>query len=158
MSSDRPAAEPGRTAPSGSIEDGVHRLPVRVYYEDTDAAGIVYHADYLKFAERGRTEMLRCLGLDHGGLRDRYGLAFAVRRCVIDYHAPARLDDHLMVATRLVRLRGATIDLEQRIWRGDRLLVALDVRLALLGRSLRPVRLPSALLAPLRAFKAAADA
>ena len=67
----------------GVIEAGIHRIRIRVYYEDTDAAGIVYHAVYLEFAERARTEMLRCLGLDHATLRDRYGLVFTVRRCAI---------------------------------------------------------------------------
>jgi acyl-CoA thioester hydrolase len=100
---------------TGRIEGGVHRLPVRVYYEDTDAGGIVYHANHLKFAERARTEMLRCLGLDHGAMRERFGLAFAVRRCRVDYLAPARLDDALLIETRLVRLGGASLDLEQRV-------------------------------------------
>ena len=81
----------------GIIEAGVHRIRVRVYYEDTDAAGIVYHAAYLEFAERARTEMLRCLGLDHAPARP--GLVFTVRRCAIDYRAPARLDDLLEVET-----------------------------------------------------------
>ena len=99
----------------GSIEAGVHRIRIRVYYEDTDAAGIVYHAAYLEFAERARTEMLRCLGLDHASLRARFGLVFTVRRCAIDYRAPARLDDLLEVETRLVRLGGASLDLEQRV-------------------------------------------
>jgi acyl-CoA thioester hydrolase len=68
----------------GIIEARVHRMRIRVYYEDTDAAGIVYHAAYLEFAERARTEMLRCLGLDHAGLRAGFGLTFAVRGCAID--------------------------------------------------------------------------
>ena len=77
---------------SGVIDGGVHRIRIRVYYEDTDAAGIVYHAAYLEFAERARTELLRCLGLDHATLRAGFGLVFTVRRCSIDYRAPARLD------------------------------------------------------------------
>ncbi|MCC2664562.1 MAG: ybgC, partial [Geminicoccaceae bacterium] len=111
MTSMPPRPDPVAISGSGSIAGGVHRLPLRVYYEDTDAAGIVYHAAYLEFAERARTEMLRCLGLDHGGLRDRFGLAFAVRRCVIDYLAPARLDDLLIVSTRLLRRGGASLEL-----------------------------------------------
>ena len=137
----------------GMIVAAEHRLPIRVYYEDTDAVGVVYHANYLRFAERARTEMLRCLGLDHGDLAARLGLAFTVRRCVVDYLAPARLDDRLEVRTRFARLGGASLDLEQRIFRDELLLARLDVRLALISRMLRAVRLPAELidaLAPLR--------
>jgi acyl-CoA thioester hydrolase len=126
----------------GSIEAGVHRIRIRVYYEDTDAAGIVYHAAYLRFAERARTEMLRRLGLDHASLRARFGLVFTVRRCAIDYRAPARLDDLLEVESGLVRLGGASVDLEQRVLCEGRLLAALALRLALLDLDLRVARLP----------------
>jgi acyl-CoA thioester hydrolase len=135
----------------GAIAAGEHRFAVRVYYEDTDAVGVVYHASYLRFAERARTEMMRCLGLEHGALAAR-GLAFTVRRCKVDYLAPARLDDRLEVRTRLARRGGASLDLEQRIVRDDRLLVRMDVRLALISSALRAVRLPQTLidaLAPL---------
>jgi len=141
------------TADGGLIVAGEHRLSVRVYYEDTDAVGVVYHANYLRFAERARTEMLRCLGLEHGSLSARFGLAFTVRRCLVDYLAPARLDDRLEVRTSLARLGGASLNLEQRIVRDDRLLVRMDARLALISPALRAVRLPQALidaLAPLR--------
>jgi acyl-CoA thioester hydrolase len=131
---------------SGTIEAGVHRIRIRVYYEDTDAAGIVYHAAYLEFAERARTEMLRCLGLDHRTLRARFGLTFAVRRCAIDYRAPARLDDLLEVETRLVRLGGASLELAQRVLCVRRLLAALELRLALLDADLRVARVPRALV------------
>jgi acyl-CoA thioester hydrolase len=127
---------------SGSIEAGVHRIRIRVYYEDTDAAGIVYHAAYLQFAERARTEMLRCLGFDQASLRARFGLVFTVRRCVIDYRAPAQLDDLLELETGLVRLGGASVDLEQRVLREGRLLTALALRLALLDLDLHVARLP----------------
>ncbi len=130
---------------SGRIEGGIHRLPVRVYYEDTDAGGIVYHANHLKFAERARTEMLRCLALDHGTLRRRFGLAFAVRRCVVDYRAPARLDDSLVIETRLVRQGGASLDLDQRVTRAGGLLVRLELRLALVSAEMRAARLPAEL-------------
>ena len=131
----------------GVIEAGVHRIRIRVYYEDTDAAGIVYHAAYLEFAERARTEMLRCLGFDHGALRARFGVVFTVRRCLVEYRAPARLDDLLEVRTRVTRLGGAALDLEQRILREDRLLTRLEVRLALLSPELRVARLPPRLRA-----------
>ena len=131
---------------SGIIEAGVHRIRIRVYYEDTDAAGIVYHAAYLEFAERARTEMLRCLGLDHASLRGRFGLVFTVRRCAIDYRAPARLDDLLEVETRLLRRGGASLELEQRVLCQGRLLARLDLRLALLGPDLRVARVPRELV------------
>jgi acyl-CoA thioester hydrolase len=144
---------PMAMADGGVIAAGEHRLALRVYYEDTDAVGVVYHASYLRFAERARTEMMRCLGLEHSSLRAGPGLAFTVRRCVVDYLAPARLDDPLEVRTGLARIGGASLDLEQRIFRDDRLLVRMDVRLALISSTLRAVRLPQALieaLAPLR--------
>ena len=130
----------------GVIDGGVHRIRIRVYYEDTDAAGIVYHAAYLEFAERARTEMLRCLGLDHTTLRARFGLMFTVRRCAIDYLVPARLDDLLEIQTQMVRLGGASLDLEQRVLREAQLLTRLAVRLALLGADLRLARFPRRLV------------
>lgn len=137
----------------GTIEQGVHRLALRVYYEDTDAAGMVYHANHLRFAERARTEMMRCVGLDHTTLRTRLGLTFTVRRCVVDFLAPARLDDRLEVQTGLLRQGGASLDLEQRILRDGMLLARLELRLALIDQAMRVARLPRELvaaLAPLR--------
>lgn len=127
-----------------------HRLAVRVYYEDTDAGGIVYHASYLRFAERARTEMLRELGFDHVTLRERYGLIFAVRRCTVEFRAPARLDDLLEVETAPVRLGGARLVLRQVVKRGEQVLAELDVELALLSPDLRPRRLPAAVAERLR--------
>jgi acyl-CoA thioester hydrolase len=135
------------------LEAGIHRFRLRVYYEDTDAGGVVYHAAYLRFAERARTEMLRCLGIDHGGLRARLGLVFAVRRCLVDYRAAARLDDLLEIATSLERLGGASLDLCQRITRDHQLLTSMELRLALLGAELRPARLPPELVARLRSLR-----
>ena len=150
-----------KTPDAGAIADGVHRLALRVYYEDTDAGGIVYHANYLKFAERARTEMLRCLGLDHGALRERYGVTFTVRSLTADFVAPARLDDRLIVATRLLRPGRAALELAQRIEMADgRLLASLAVRLALLAADLRVARLPPELraaLAPMGGGAAAGD-
>src|SRR5260370_29070138 len=88
-----------------------HRMPLRVYYEDTDAAGMVYHANYLKFAERGRSEMLRSLGFPHRKLGKEEGVGFAVRRAVVDYVAPARLEDALTVETTLAGICAATLQL-----------------------------------------------
>ncbi len=126
------------------MDDRVHRLPVRVYYEDTDAGGIVYHTAYLRFAERGRTEYLRVRGLDHRGLRDEAGGHFVVRRMAIDFHAAARLDDELTVATRLWDVSGASATMEQTVTRGGEALATLDVRLAFLTPAGRPSRIPAA--------------
>jgi acyl-CoA thioester hydrolase len=124
-----------------------HSLPLRVYYEDTDAGGIVYHANYLKFAERGRSEMLRSLGFPHRKLAAEDGVGFAVRRCAVEYLAPARLEDALVVDTTLVELGAATLSLRQQIRRGGELLADLDVQVACIGRDGRPRRVPAALRA-----------
>ena len=125
-----------------------HELPVRVYYEDTDAGGIVYHASYLRFAERGRTEFLRRLGFGQRELAGEHGILFAVARCELVFARPARLDDLLVVHTQVSSLNGARIEMAQRIERDDTLLVRLDVTLAVLhAGELRPTRLPE----PLRA-------
>jgi len=123
-----------------------HRLELRVYYEDTDAAGIVYYANYLKFAERARTEMLRAHGLDHPTLLARHGGMFAVARCAVRYRAPARLDDRLVVETSVVAAKGARLVLGQLVLRDVVTIADLEVELAFLGNDLRPRRLPAALL------------
>lgn len=97
-----------------------HTLPLRVYYEDTDAGGIVYHASYLRFAERARTEWLRDLGINQDELKTQKSLGFVVTSLSIDYHRPARLDDTLTVTTELVELGRATLKLKQEVWRPDR--------------------------------------
>ena len=126
-----------------------HRFPVRVYYEDTDAAGIVYYANYLKFAERARSEWLREIGGDEAKAIRMSGLLFVVRRCEIDYLQSARLDDLLEVATRVTGFAGATLDLEQTVRRAGADLVAMNVTLACLNAAGRPARLPAALRAAL---------
>lgn len=128
-----------------------HSMPLRVYYEDTDAAGIVYYANYLKFAERGRTEMMRAFGFAHSTIREETGIIFTVRRLSADYRMPARLDDALSVDTRVVEIGAATLLLDQRIRRDRTLLVALDLLLACVGHDGRPRRVPSALRAVLTA-------
>ena len=130
---------------SGLSRPPVHHLPVRVYYEDTDAAGIVYYANYLKFAERARSEWLREIGGDEARALKASGLLFVVRRCEIDYRQPARLDDLLEVATRVTGFAGATLDLDQTVRRGDADLVVMKVTLACLNSAGRPARLPTAL-------------
>jgi acyl-CoA thioester hydrolase len=139
-------------AMSAAEPDRVHRFSLRVYYEDTDAAGIVYYANYLKFAERARTEMLRLVGFEQEALRKTTGRVFAVRHCSADYLAPARLDDELVVETRLTSLGGASLEVAQQIGCGGRTLVRLALRLACLGADGRPARLPQALRAALARF------
>lgn len=118
-------------------------LPVRVYYEDTDAGGIVYHASYLRFAERGRTELLRHLGFDQRVLARDHGVMFAVARCELVFHRPARLDDLLLVRTRAVAQGGAKVEMAQQIDRDGALLVEIELVLAVLrAGDLRPTRLP----------------
>jgi acyl-CoA thioester hydrolase len=121
-----------------------HRFPVRVYYEDTDAAGIVYYANYLKFAERARTEMMRAIGVEHRRMLDQTGVAFAVRRCEVDYLVPARLDDMLEVRTRILELSGAAIEAEQIVARDDSELARLKLVLVCIGPRGRATRIPGA--------------
>ena len=115
---------------AGQIRAGVHVFAVRVYHEDTDSTGIVYYANYLKFAERARTEMLRQLGVDQSDLWRAAGVAFAVRNCAVDYLAPARLDDSLEVHSRVTGITGATLEADQDIKRDGTDLVRLRTRLA----------------------------
>lgn len=128
-----------------------HAFPVRVYYEDTDLAGIVYYANYLKFIERGRTEWVRSLGVDQGALRREVGIVFAVRRVEADYLRPAVFDDALVVTTRLLELGGARIELEQAVLRGEERLFVAKVVLVCLSDAGGAVRLPAAVRAKLLA-------
>jgi len=129
-----------------------HVFPVRVYFEDTDAGGIVYHANYLKFAERARTEMLRLLGHDQFDLLAQLDIGFTVRRCEVDYLAPARLDDALEVRTRLIDVRGASLKLAQTVSRGGTALAQLTLRIACMHRSGRPARLPDTIRSALESL------
>src|SRR6202046_2499442 len=119
-----------RTIPlNGEIVDGRHVLSVRVYYEDTDFTGIVYHANYLRYMERGRTNYLRLIGADHRALfeateKEAPGFAFVVRSMTLDFLRPARMDDVLDVVTEPEEVKGASITLRQRIVRGEELLAA----------------------------------
>lgn len=126
-----------------------HTMKLRVYYEDTDAGGIVYHANFLKFAERGRTEMMRALGFAHSEIAAETGIVFTVRRVAADYLLPARLDDLLRVETRIVEIGGARLRLDQRVRRDGVLLASLDITVACIGPDGRPRRIPPALRAAL---------
>jgi len=120
-----------------------HRFPIRVYYEDTDLAGIVYYANYLKFIERARTEWVRTLGIDQSRLKQDAGVVFAVRRLEAEYLSPARFDDLLEVETELLETTAARIVLAQRVRRGGTVLFEAVVTLAALTGAGRPARLPA---------------
>ena len=132
----------------GFTRDGVHHLAVRVYYEDTDFTGIVYHANYLRYMERGRTNYLRLIGADHRALfeqteQEAPGFAFVVRSMEIDFLKPARMDDVLEISTTPQEVKGASITLRQQCRRGDELLCEASVRVAFIsqGRA-RPIPKP----------------
>lgn len=127
-----------------------HALELRVYYEDTDLAGIVYYANYLKFIERGRSEWLRGLGIDQRALKAS-GRVFAVRRLEADYLRPAHYDDLLVVETALAVAGGARVALDQQVRREGTLLFSARVSIVCLDAAGRPVRLPEPLALALRA-------
>lgn len=139
---------------SGRFDGGAHIFPVRVYYEDTDAGGIVYHANYLRFMERARTEMLRLLGFDQSVLTAESGVLFAVLRCEIDFVLPVKLDDRLKVVTRLAEIGPASFILTQDLQRNGTLTTRARVRLACLNTSGQPARLPAPVRTALTAFVA----
>lgn len=129
---------------AGRIEGDTHVLPVRVYFEDTDFAGLVYHANYLKFCERGRSDFIRLLGIHHQALANpEQGepSVFVVRRIEIDYLRPARLDDVLEVVTRCEEIGGASLTLLQEVRRGETLIVRARVTVVLVSSSGKPQRL-----------------
>ena len=134
--------------PRPRLASAVHRYPVRVYYEDTDAGGVVYHASYLRFAERARTEALRAFGIAHAEMVTQAGLIFMVRRVKVDYLAPARVDDLLTVSTESVGIGAAFVDIRHSVSRGDldtngARIAELDVQLACVRLvDGRPARIP----------------
>ncbi len=132
----------------GEIRDGRHYQPVRVYYEDTDFSGIVYHASYLRFMERGRTNYLRLIGADHRALfeqaeKEAPGFAFVVRHMGIDFKKPAVMDDVLTIVTAPEEVKGASVMLHQQVLRGEELLVEARVQVAFVsGGRARPIPKP----------------
>ena len=121
----------------------MHQFSLRVYYEDTDLAGIVYYANYLKFIERGRSEWVRSMGVDQVALKAEHGIVFAVRRVEADYLKPAKFDDELVVTTRLEHETGARIVLEQEVIRAGERLFTAQVTLVCLNEAGNPARLPA---------------
>jgi acyl-CoA thioester hydrolase len=125
------------------MSDSSYEHRVRVYWEDTDAGGVVYYANYLKFLERCRTEWLRALGIDQPRLRAERGLQFVVVNVTVDFLRPALLDDEVLVTAELVKLTGATIQFKQAIWRQDIQLIDASARVACLdSATLRPRPIP----------------
>lgn len=117
--------------------------PVRVYYEDTDAGGVVYHGNYLKFCERARTEWLRSLGFEQTDLRTQHGLVFVIRSAALQYLRPARFNDELQVLARVVRLGRSAFEFEQEIWRGaEKLVTAHIVVVCVTAVGFKPVAIP----------------
>lgn len=138
--------EKAQTPPNfgGMLNDVCHTLPLRVYYEDTDFSGIVYHANYLRFFERGRTEFIRALGVDQLALHREEGIAFAVRSIQVEFIRPALMDDIIEVETKAGEVRGPSLHLEQTIRRGEEVLTTAKV-LVVCIRNGRPQRLPESL-------------
>jgi len=130
---------------TGVIENGTHRLLARVYYADTDFSGVVYHARYLEFLERGRSDFLRLCGVHHTELHGgKHGekIVWVVRRMEIDFRTPARIDDVITVETHVSELSGARIFMAQRLLRGEEVLVEARVEAAIIGETGRPRRFP----------------
>jgi acyl-CoA thioester hydrolase len=136
---------------AGRIENGVHILALRVFYEDTDFSGYVYHANFLKFCERGRSDFLRVLGVDQAQMfgSDRK-LAIVVRKMICDFLKPARFDDILRVETAPQLVAGARFDLTQQVLRGRDVLFAATVTAALIDGSGRPTRIPTEMMEKFR--------
>ncbi len=138
------------TGLSGALTPFGHRLLARVYYADTDFSGVVYHARYLEFLERGRSDFLRLAGVHHtelaGGLHGET-IVWIVRRMEIDFRSPARMDDVLTIDTRTINISGARITMAQQIFRGEVLLVEAKVEAAIIGGNGRPRRFPAGWIA-----------
>ena len=121
-----------------------HKLPLRVYYEDTDLAGIVYYANYLKFIERGRSEWVREMGIDQAAMKRDEGVVFAVRRVEADYHSPAHYDDEVVVTTSVEAVTGARLIVKQTVERGSDVLFSALVTIVAINDAGAPARLPAA--------------
>ena len=129
---------------SGVFEGKCHLFPCRIYYEDTDLSGLVYHANYLKYCERARSDLLRVLGIDQRAAHEAGEGNYAVAEANIRYLRPARLDDSLVVQTRLAELGAASVRLDQCVVRGDEVLAELAIRVGFIGPDGRPRRQPAA--------------
>lgn len=140
---------PARAADAGNAKPFLWL--VRVYYEDTDAAGVVYYANYLRFMERARTEWLRSIGYEQSDLAERHGVIFVVRSAAIDYLRPARFNDTLQVSVELIKVGAGHIDVVQHVTRDSELIAEAAVKVACVGlRTMRPVRIPQPLATRIR--------
>jgi acyl-CoA thioester hydrolase len=129
------------------FDDKTFSFPIRIYYEDTDAGGIVYYANYLKYAERARTEYLRHLGLNQDTLLKEQGVGFVVRDCHISYKSPAKLDDALNITCKITDLKGVSLKMEQKLYRGDTILCEIEITLVFLSLpNMRPTKIPSEII------------
>lgn len=149
------ASSPPATGPrpaSGSIRDGVHRYALRVFYEDTDAGGVVYHANYIRWFERARSDLLDLLGIDQVAALDAGEGVYSVADLAIRYRAPARLGEVIVLETRAVRIGGASCELTQRALRGGTLLAEMDIRVGFVTPDGRARRQPRAWLAAFADF------
>jgi len=125
-----------------------HRFPVQVYYEDTDMGGVVYHANYLKFIERARSDYVRQLGNDQNAMREA-GIVWVVRRITAEYLSTARFEDQLMIETEVTAVSGARLSMGQRVLRGDKVIFTAEVEAVCMNAKGRPVRLPAEIRARL---------
>ena len=141
------------TPTSGEFVGREHRLPVRVYYEDTDFTGVVYHANYLRHLERGRSDFLRLAGVSHSDLLDRHDpAAFVVTRMELDFRRPARIDDALLIVTTYDTVRGPRLTIRQRVLRRDEVLVEAEIETACITLAGRPRKPPQGLHEILRPY------
>ncbi len=138
---------------AGRFEGGEHRFPLRVYFEDTDLSGVVYHANYLRYMERARSDMLRAAGIDQRGAFESGQGVYAIVDLAIRYRRPARLDDDLLVVSRMVDTKAASCVIHQRVMRGRVLVADADVTAAFLSPEGRPRRQPDAWLDAFRRLK-----
>jgi acyl-CoA thioester hydrolase len=139
---------------AGEFRDGAHWLPVRVYYEDTDFTGVVYHANYLRYMERGRSDFMRMAGMDHVALEAEQSTAFAIARMEIDFRRPARIDDALTVRTVFEMPRGVKLTARQSVLRGEELLAEATALAVCIGPDGRPRKPPPAMIARLQPWLA----
>jgi len=133
---------------SGFIKQNIHYFPLRVYYEDTDVGGVVYYANYLKYMERARSEMLRVLGVDQKDMLDYKktdDVSFVVRRAEIDFNKSAEFDDSLVIKSEIKKLGGASLTIKQTITKDDDALVTGMIKIAALGKNGKPKKLPDAI-------------
>ncbi|MEP6343274.1 MAG: YbgC/FadM family acyl-CoA thioesterase [Maricaulaceae bacterium] len=136
----------------GWFEGRTHCYPLHIFYEDTDFSGLVYHANYLRYFERGRSSFLKLIGVAHSELWQDYDIAFTIRKFEIEYKAPAKIDDHLLIKTTYDKITGARLLISQECLKGDKLIARANCEAAVISKSGRPVRLPNDIKSKIDAF------